>query len=202
MKNKGLLVILSGPSGSGKGTICKELLKRDDFTLSISATTRNPRNGEINGKSYYFLSREEFMDRIYENEFLEYAEVYGNYYGTPKKMVMDTLNSGMNVLLEIDIQGALNVKDIYKEAVMIFIAPPSMEELKNRIVGRNSETEESLNIRFQSAYEELKYVPQYDYLVKNNNLEDAVADVGAILRAENLRVSMQENFYEELTGGI
>lgn len=134
-KNRGVLIVISGPSGAGKGTICKELLKNNDnLYLSVSATTRNPREGEIDGVNYYFLTRENFLKRVEENDFLEYAEVYGNCYGTPKSNVEKMLEEGKDVILEIDIQGALKVKENFSEGVFIFVLPPSMEELKQRII--------------------------------------------------------------------
>ena len=135
--NKGLLIVVSGPSGAGKGTICKALLeKHDDLFISVSATTRQPRAGEVDGVNYHFITKEDFIKRVEQKDFLEYAEVYGNYYGTPKSKVEEMLNSGKNVILEIDIQGALKVKENFKEGVFIFILPPSMEELKQRIIKR------------------------------------------------------------------
>ena len=134
MKKRGVLIVISGPSGAGKGTICKALLeKKDDLFLSVSATTREPRAGEVHGVNYYFLSKEEFLNKVDEGDFLEWAEVYGNYYGTPKSKVEEMLNEGKNVILEIDIQGALKVKENCEDGVFIFILPPSMEELKQRI---------------------------------------------------------------------
>ena len=152
--NKGLLIVISGPSGAGKGTICKALLeKRQDIEVSVSATTRNPRDGEIDGVNYHFLKKEDFLKKLEQGDFLEYAQVYGNFYGTPKSNVEEVLESGKNVILEIDIQGALKVKEKATEGVFIFILPPSMEELKQRIIKRGSETPESLMSRFKSAYQ-------------------------------------------------
>lgn len=188
MYNKGLLVVISGPAGVGKGTICKKLVNRDDCWISVSATTRKPRKGEINGKNYYFLTKEEFKERIKKDDFIEYAEVFGNLYGTPKKNVLEILNSGENVILEIDIQGALKIKESYPDGVFIFILPPSMEELKKRIIGRGSETPESLMTRFSSAYKEINYASKYNYAIVNDTVENATKKILSILVAEKCRV--------------
>ena len=187
--NKGLLIVISGPSGAGKGTICKALLeKRQDIEVSVSATTRNPRDGEIDGVNYHFLKKEDFLKKLEQGDFLEYAQVYGNFYGTPKSNDEEVLESGKNVILEIDIQGALKVKEKATEGVFIFILPPSMEELKQRIIKRGSETPESLMTRFKSAYQEINYVSKYNYAVVNDNVEDAVHKIECILTAEMCRV--------------
>lgn len=201
---RGLLIVISGPSGAGKGTICKELLnKNDDLYISVSATTRNPRDGEIDGVNYYFIDRSEFMKRIEADDFLEYAEVYGNFYGTPKSKVEEMLLSGKNVILEIDIQGALKVKENSKEGIFVFILPPSMEELKQRIIKRGSETTESLMTRFKSAYQEINYVSKYNYAVVNDQVEEAVKKIEAILTAEKCRVDrIKENILDSKEGVI
>ena len=193
--NKGLLIVVSGPSGAGKGTICKALLeKHDDLFISVSATTRQPRAGEVDGVNYHFITKEDFIKRVEQKDFLEYAEVYGNYYGTPKSKVEEMLDSGKNVILEIDIQGALKVKENFKEGVFIFILPPSMEELKQRIIKRGSETEESLMTRFKNAYKEINYVSKYNYAVVNDTIELAVEKVESIITAEKCRVDrIKEN---------
>ncbi len=197
--NKGLLIVVSGPSGAGKGTICKALLKNDEnIEISVSATTRKPRTGEIDGINYFFHEKDEFQNMIANSDFLEYAEVYGNYYGTPRKPVEEKLNQGKDVLLEIDIQGALNVKKIFPDGVFIFILPPSMKELKNRIVGRGTETEEAINKRFKSAYDELKYAFKYDYVVINDKVDLAAKKVEAILVAEKCRVSRKAGIIKQL----
>ncbi len=189
MNHKGLLIIVSGPSGAGKGTICKELLSRDQSVLvSVSATTRTPRNGEVDGESYHFMNRETFLSMIDEGGFLEYACVYDNYYGTPKQFVIDQISAGRNVLLEIDIQGALQVKKKYPEGVFVFVLPPSMKTLKSRIEGRGSETPESLNKRLSSAFTEIEYIKNYDYFLVNDTVCHATDLLQAIITAEKCRV--------------
>lgn len=201
MKNKGLLIVLSGPSGAGKGTICKALLNRQKFWLSVSATTRQPRAGEIPGKSYHYITREQFKNKIKNDDFLEYAEVYGNFYGTPKSAAIEKIENGEDVILEIDIQGALKVKENYPEGVFIFILPPSMEELRNRIIGRGSETAESLVTRFKSAYQEVNYVSKYNYAVINDTVEEAVSKIESIISAERCRVDrMKEKILDSKEG--
>ena len=191
-KHAGKLFILSGPSGAGKGTICKELLaqtSRDDVQLSVSMTTRNPRNGETEGVSYYFVSKEEFLRKIEAGGLLEHAEVYGNYYGTPKQPVIEKLAAGIDVILEIDMQGALKVKQNYPDGVFIFILPPSMSELRKRLTGRGTETAEAIEMRLGETLKELSYIDKYDYCVVNGKLEEAVNRVKSILIAEHSRVT-------------
>lgn len=188
-KGRGLLIVISGPSGAGKGTICKTFLERNtEVAISVSATTRFPRSGEIDGVNYHFMSKEQFKKKIYDNDFLEYAEVYDNFYGTPKSNVEKLLESGKDVILEIDIQGALKVKENTEEGVFIFILPPSMEELKARIIKRGSETPESLMKRFKSAYKEINFISRYNYAVVNDEVEAAVEKLEAIICAEKCRV--------------
>lgn len=189
MIHKGLLIIVSGPSGAGKGTICKELINRDSSILvSVSATTRMPRNGEVDGVSYHFLTRERFEEMILEDGFLEHACVYDNYYGTPKDFVVEQITQGRNVLLEIDIQGALQVKKKYPEGIFVFILPPSMKTLKSRIEGRGSETPESLKKRLSCAYSEIELIKNYDYFIVNDTVDHATDVLQAIITAEKYRV--------------
>lgn len=203
MKNKGLLIVISGPSGAGKGTICKELVSRGNFYLSVSATTRSPRKGEADGINYFFTTKEAFKQGIENDEFLEYAEVYENYYGTPKSKVMKMIESGTDVILEIDIQGALKVKENYTDGVFIFILPPSMEELKNRIIQRASETPESLMLRFKSAYKEINYVSKYNYAVVNDTVDNAVDKIECIISAERCRVDrIKDELFDSKEGLI
>ncbi len=199
MKRRGLLLVVSGPSGAGKGTICKELLDRrsEGITVSVSATTREPRAGEVEGVNYFFLEKSTFKTMIGEGEFLEHAQVYDNFYGTPKKFVMDELVAGRNVLLEIDIQGAMQVREKYPEGVFVFVLPPSMKELKNRIIGRGSETAESLEKRFSSAFSEIDFVKKYDYYIINDKVEKATDTLESIIDAESHRVV--ENIEELIT---
>jgi len=202
-KKKGLLIVLSGPSGAGKGTICKALMKKEkNLKLSISATTRQPRSGEIEGKNYFFKSEEEFEKMIENDSFLEWAKVYDHYYGTPKDFVLKNLEEGNDVVLEIDIQGALKIKEKFPEGVFIFILPPSMEELKNRIKKRGTETEEEIIKRFKSAYEELNYVSRYNYVVINDSVEEAVEKIKAIIIAEKCRVDRNKDLYLEIKEGL
>lgn len=193
-EHTGKLFIISGPSGTGKGTICKRLVDETKVEVSVSMTTRHPREGEINGKSYYFTTKEDFQKEIEAGGFLEWAEVYGNYYGTPKAKVEEKLAAGIDVVLEIDIQGALNVKEAYPKGIFIFILPPSMAELRKRITGRGSETEESINLRLSQTLKEVSYIDKYDYCVVNGELDEAVERVKAIVVAEHSRVS--KNIYK------
>jgi guanylate kinase len=191
---KGFLLVLSGPSGSGKGTVSQALLNnRDDIVFSISATTRNPRPTEVNGQNYFFMTEDEFREKEKNNEFLESAYVHTNYYGTPKQFVLNQIEKGEIVLLEIDVQGALQIKKNYKEAVFIFLLPPTMDELRNRIIKRGTETEEDINRRFENAFKELDFVGEYDYFVVNDEVKNAVKDIDAIIAAERLRVKRHKD---------
>lgn len=186
---KGRLFVLSGPSGTGKGTICKKILHQVDAKLSVSMTTRAPRVGETDGESYIFASHEEFLAVLERDGFLEHMEVYGSMYGTPKEPVMEALDQGIDVILEIDIQGALKVKESFPDGVFIFILPPSLSELKNRLIKRGSEDEACVKLRLDATLDELSYIDKYDYYVINENVEDAVSAVTAIMNSEHLRVN-------------
>ncbi len=188
MGSKGQLLVISGPSGAGKGTVCKALIEKSPIWISTSCTTRKPREGEVEGINYFFIERDEFLNRIDKEDFLEYAEVYGNFYGTPKSEVLKMLEEGKDVILEIDIQGALKIKSSYPKGIFIFIMPPSMEELRNRITNRGSETPESLKTRMECAYDEISFASKYDYAVVNDKVEDAVKKIESIIVAEKCRV--------------
>ena len=176
------LFVISGSSGVGKGTVIKEFLnKHSDFKLSVSCTTRQPREGEVHGKNYFFLSREEFLKRVENNEFLEWAEFSGNIYGTQKAYVEEKLALGKNMILEIDTKGALNVKKIMPEAILIFILPPSFEELEARLRGRHTETEEAIQKRLESTKLEMENSKQFDYQVVNDSIENAVKALEEIM---------------------
>lgn len=199
MKKQGTLVVVSGFAGTGKGTVMKELLGRyDSYALSISATTRNPRPGEVDGREYFFKTAEEFKQMIEKEEFVEYACYVGNYYGTPKKYVQEQLEAGKDVILEIEIQGALNIKSQFPDALLLFIAPPSAEVLKARLVGRGTETEEVIEQRLARAVEESKGIENYDYLVVNDELDECVETVHQMIQSAGWKMSRRENDVEEL----
>lgn len=182
MKNKGTLYVISGPSGVGKGTICKEIIKRNPaLSVSVSATTRQKRAEDIEGVTYYFKTKGEFVKMIDEGGFLEWTVYNDNYYGTPVKPVNDALESGKDFILEIEVCGALNVRKIFPDAVLIFIVPPSVDDLEKRLMNRGSETKESIKSRIERAKEELLLQSEYDYTVVNDNLEKAISDVENII---------------------
>ena len=199
MQTKGMLVVISGPSGVGKGTLCNLLLKRKkNIILSVSTTTRLPRDGEINGKNYFFVSKKDFESMIKENQFLEWAKVYNNYYGTPREFVNKNLEKGKDVLLEIDIQGAKQVKHNCPQAIFIFIMPPSIAELETRIKKRGTETQTSLEVRMGNTVNELKAAYMYDYIVINDDIERAVTELCSIISAEKCRTSRNKDTIEDI----
>ncbi|WP_456078653.1 guanylate kinase [Mogibacterium diversum] len=187
--NDGRLFVISGPSGAGKGTICKKLLESVDISISTSMTTRAPRPGEIDGKDYYFVTVDEFEEKIANGGMLEYARVFDNIYGTPKDMVIKQLERGRDVILEIDVQGGLQIKKkMPEQAVLVFVLPPDLATLRQRIIDRGTETEEVIDKRFNEAINEIKLIGEYDYYVVNDELDDAVYDLKAIIMAERRRV--------------
>ena len=194
-KKKGILIVVSGFSGAGKGTLMKRLLEDyDDYALSVSATTRSPRPGEEDGREYFFKSVEEFEKMIAQDELIEYAKYVNNYYGTPKEYVMQQLEEGKDVILEIEIQGALKVKEKYPDTLLLFVTPPGARELKERLVGRGTETMEVIESRMKRAVEESEGMDQYDYLVINDDLDTCVKEMPRIIRAAHDRVCRNEEF--------
>ena len=182
-----MLVIISGPSGSGKGTVVKRLCVNDDYALSVSVTTRKPRPMEVDGRDYFFTTEDEFTKMRNNGELLEHAQYVNNFYGTPRNYVESQINSGKIVVLEIDVQGALQVRDKFKEAVLVFLLPPSMDELAARLRARGSEDDVTIESRLKKAYEELPLIGKYDYLVVNDNVQTANCEINAIVTAERLR---------------
>ncbi|MFD2443466.1 guanylate kinase [Bacillus sp. CGMCC 1.16607] len=200
MQEKGLLIVLSGPSGVGKGTVRKAIFSQPDteFEYSISMTTRSPREGEVDGVDYFYKSREEFEDLIEKDKLLEYAEYVGNYYGTPVDYVRETLDSGKDVFLEIEVKGARQVRKKFPEGLFIFLMPPSLGELKNRIVTRGTETEDLITNRLLTAREEIEMMDLYDYIVENDQVDLACERINAIVKAEHCRRERVEYRYKKL----
>ncbi|MDP4163888.1 MAG: guanylate kinase [Bacillota bacterium] len=200
MKEKGLLIVLSGPSGVGKGTVRKEIFSQPEtaFEYSISMTTRLPREGEVHGVDYFFKSRDEFEELIKQGKLLEHAEFVGNYYGTPVDYVRETLDAGKDVFLEIEVKGARQVREKFPEGLFIFLMPPSLSELKNRIVTRGTETEDLIHNRMLSAREEIEMLNLYDYVVENDRVELACERIKSIVTAEHCRRERVEYRYKKL----
>ena len=186
---QGKLFVFSGPSATGKGTICRELLKDPDTWLSVSLTTRAPREGEEHGVHYYFVTREEYDRTVEEDGFLEHAEIYGNCYGTPKRYALEHMAAGEDVILEIEMQGALQIKKAYPEAVLIFVLPPSLKELQNRIRKRGSESEEQIAARMKTTLSEIELLPEYEYFLVNDDLDEAIATARSIMKAEHCKTA-------------
>ncbi|WP_042471786.1 guanylate kinase [Bacillus ndiopicus] len=202
-KQRGLLIVLSGPSGVGKGTVRKELFSQanTNYEYSISMTTRQPREGEVDGVDYFFKTREEFEGLIEQGGLLEHAEFVGNYYGTPLAYVNDTLDAGRDVFLEIEVQGAAQIRAKAPDALFIFLAPPSLSELKDRLVGRGTETEDIIAKRIATAREELEMMSLYDYVVENDEVQNACEKINAIIKAEHCRRERVEKIYLSMLRG-
>ncbi len=199
MQQKGLLVVVSGPSGTGKGTVCQKLLsQRETAKYSVSATTRKPREGEVEGKNYFFVSENKFLEMIEENDLIEWDKYCDNYYGTPKSYVESCINDGLDIILEITVAGALEIKQKYPDCVLVFIIPPTFEELKRRIVSRGTECTDVIEKRLEQASKEMKYAPKYDYVVLNDCINNAVLDIEKILDAERLKPSRNTEFLNTL----
>lgn len=203
MEKKGLLVVVSGFAGSGKGTLMKELIKRySTYSLSVSATTRNPRPGEIDGREYYFKTTEEFEQMIEDDAFVEYARYVNNYYGTPKKYVFDQLEAGNDVILEIEIQGALQIQKKFPNALLLFVTPPDAMTLKNRLVGRGTEDAATIDLRLARASEESQGIEEYDYIVVNDDLEECVLTMHSIIQNEKYKTFRNLSFINEIRDGL
>lgn len=197
--SKGVLLVVSAPSGCGKDAVIRALKESDfEFVKTVSDTTRDVREGEVNGVDYTFITREEFEKRIRDGYYLEYTVFSGNYYGTPKTEVEKRLNEGSCILMKIEVEGAGNIRRIMPDAVTVFLVPPSMEELERRLRNRGTETEESIQLRFAASKEELKRAPEYNYIVINDVLEDCVGDIRKIVEVEKLRYSNQKEFVDQL----
>lgn len=198
-EKKGILIVVSGFSGAGKGTLMKKLMQDyDNYALSISATTRQPRVGEEDGREYFFRTKEEFEKMIARDELIEYARYVENYYGTPKQYVMEQLEAGKDVILEIEIQGAMKIREKFPDTLLVFVCPPSMEELKNRLVGRGTETLDVINGRLRRAVEESRGMDKYDYLLINDDLEECVDTLHETIRCERMRASRNHDFVSRI----
>lgn len=202
MSKRGMLIVLSGPSGVGKGTVRKALLSQpgNDFQYSVSMTTRQPRPGEVNGKDYFFVSKEEFEQHIREGQMLEYAKYVDNYYGTPLKYINDTLDEGKDVFLEIEVNGAMQVRSKCPDGVFIFLTPPDLMELRQRLIHRGTDSMEVINKRIHKAFGEIQMMQNYDYAVVNDQVDNAVTKIKDIIRSERLRVPRVMPDYLEMLG--
>lgn len=200
MSQRGILAVVSGFSGAGKGTLMKELLSRYEqrYALSISATTRKPRAGEVHGREYFFLEKEAFEKLIEEDALIEHACYVGNYYGTPRSYVLEQMDAGKDVILEIEIQGALNVRKKFPEALLLFVTPPSAAELERRLRGRGTETEEVIRNRMKRASEEVEYMDQYDYILVNDDLGACVEQMHELIQAQHLRTADNRELIAEM----
>lgn len=199
MENRGILIVLSGPSGTGKDSILKELKKlRNDFEISISCTTRTPRPGETHGKDYYFLTKSDFMERVNAGDMLEWATFCGNYYGTPKHELEERLDAGLNVILEIEVQGAEQVIKNSPEAVSIFVLPPSIKVLKERLKSRGSDTPEDIEMRTREAEREIALAENYGYVVVNDDLKECASDISKIIDSEKLKTMHRKSIIREV----
>lgn len=198
MSKRGIIAIISGFSGAGKGTVVAELVKRYGYAVSVSATTRKPRSGEIEGKSYFFKTTEEFEQMIHNDELMEYARYVDNYYGTPKQYVLEQIAGGKDVLLEIEMQGALKVKEKFPEVSLIFVTPPSAEKLRERLMHRGTEPIDVIDKRLARAKEECAYMKQYDYIVVNDDLEECVEQMHGLLQSIHFTRGNQKDFMEKI----
>ncbi|MDO5146686.1 MAG: guanylate kinase [Eubacteriales bacterium] len=204
MDKRGTLVVISGFSGVGKGTVSKALVEKYGYRLSISATTRKPREGEVDGKDYFFKTENEFLSLVDYNGYIEYAQYVGNYYGTPRKFVEDSLAEGQVVILEIEVQGAMKIREQYPDAVLLFITASSAEVLKNRLAGRGTEEPEVIEKRMKRAAQEAESIPVYDYVVNNEEgrLEECMAQIHSIIESEGCRIARRKEFIENLKNGL
>ena len=199
MQNKGILMVISGFSGAGKGTLVKKLLSEyDNYALSISMTTRQPREGEEDGREYFFRTREQFEENIAKNGFIEYAQYCGNYYGTPKAYVEEQMQAGKDVILEIEIQGAMKIKEQFPESLLLFVTPPSAEELQKRLVGRGTETADVIAARLHRAAEEAVGINSYDYILVNDQIDTCVEEMHQLIQAQHNKVSNNLDFIEQM----
>lgn len=198
-EKKGILIVVSGFSGAGKGTLMKKLLEEyDNYALSISATTREPRQGEVDGREYFFKTVDEFEKMIAQDELIEYAKYVSNYYGTPKAYVMEQLEAGKDVVLEIEIQGALKVKEKYPDTLLVFVTPPSAKELRNRLIGRGTETMDVIDSRMERAVEEAEGMEKYDYLVVNDDLDECLKEMHYIIQSEHAKAARNTKFISQI----